>query len=463
VRSPVVSVCVPVAGNACFLADAVRSALAEPVDGLEVLVHDDASSGDGVAAIVRALDDSRVRYLRHRRRLGVAGNRNSLLARARGRYVAWLDADDLCLPGGLARRLAALDALPGASLVHAAPRIIDERGCTLPSWRQPSERDTVESSGAAFRELIQANELTTSTVVVRAAAQRAAGPFVAYGRSSSDWHMWLRLALRGDVAYLAEPVAAYRQHLGSISHATTASGERLRCDMRVAGSVLRSYAALLPGHAELVRAAHAALAAKALLAAGDARTRGRRTTAARAVLLAARLARGRLAGGAPALAASALGADDLTFHVRSRAALRALLPDLGPSRFARSLERMVTTDPAWAATLARVARVVRAKTPPDAVVGSVTKWDPTLLALAGRRGRQVPDRRLLPDGYPADDAFAIDHVEQLRSEGLSHLVFPSASFWWLEHYPRLADLLRSEHTQVHADSDSVIFDLRSAA
>jgi hypothetical protein len=176
--------------------------------------------------------------------------------------------------------------------------------------------------------------------------------------------------------------------------------------------------------------------------------------------------RGRAAGvaaGAGAIVAAALAADDLTFHVRSRAALRALLPDLGASRFARSLERTVTTDPAWTATLARVARVVRATTPPDAVVGSVTKWDPTLLALAGRRGRQVPDRRLLPDGYPADDILAIDHIERLRREGLSHLVFPRASFWWLEHYPRLAELLRREHTELHADRDSVIFDLRSAA
>lgn len=462
-RSSLVSVCVPVAGNARFLAEALRSALAEPVDDLEVLVHDDASTGDGVAAVVRAQDDRRVHYLRHRRRLGVAGNRNSLLARARGRYIAWLDADDLYLAGGLARRLAALEALPEAALVHAAPRIIDGRGRTLPNWRRPFERDTVEPPGVAFRELIQANELTTSTVVVRAAAQRAAGPFVAYGRSSSDWHMWLRLALRGDVAYLAEPVAAYRQHPGSISHATTASGERLRCDMQVVRSVLRSYAALLPDRAQLARAAHTALAAKALLAAGEARTRGRRPTATRAVVLAARLARGLLAGGAPALAAAALGANDHTFHARSRAALRALLPDLGPSRFARSLERTVTTDPAWAATLARIARVVRAKTPPDAVVGSVTKWDPTLLALAGRRGRQVPDRRLLPDGYPADGVFAIDHIEQLRRQGLSHLVFPNASFWWLEHYPQLVELLRREHTEVHADSDSVIFDLRSTA
>jgi hypothetical protein len=461
VRSPLVSVCVPVAGNARFLSEALRSALAEPVDDLELLVHDDASAGGGVAAVVRALDDRRVHYLRHRRRLGVAGNRNSLLARARGRYIAWLDADDLYFAGGLARRLAALEALPEAALVHAPPRILDGRGRTLRRWRRPFERDTVEPRRAAFRELIQANELTTSTVVVRADVQRAAGPFVAYGRSSSDWHMWLRLALRGDVAYLAEPVAAYRQHPGSISRATTASGERLRCDVRVVRSVLRSHAALLPDRAQLARSARAALAAKALLAAGEARTRARRPAAARAVVLAARLAPRLLAGGAPVVAAAALAADDLTFHARSRATLRALLPALGPSRFARSLERTVTTDPAWAETLARVAGVVRAKTPPDAIVGSVTKWDPTLLALAGRRGRQVPDRRLLPEGYPADDTVAIDHIQQLRREGLSHLVFPSASFWWLEHYPRLAQLLQCEHAKVHSDSDSIIFDLRS--
>ena len=64
----------------------------------------------------------------------------------------------------------------------------------------------------------------------------------------------------------------------------------------------------------------------------------------------------------------------------------------------------------------------------------MTKWDPTLLHLSGRRGRPVPRSAPLPDGYPRDVAAAVAHLERLRGEGLSHLVVPSASLWWLDHY-----------------------------
>jgi hypothetical protein len=79
-----------------------------------------------------------------------------------------------------------------------ATRSSTRDGRRLPDWPAPFPGDAVEPSAAAFAHLLAANELATSTVVVRAGAQRAAGPFATdVGRSSTDWEMWLRLALRG--------------------------------------------------------------------------------------------------------------------------------------------------------------------------------------------------------------------------------------------------------------------------
>src|SRR5690242_4329841 len=114
--APLVSVCVPARDHAPFVGEALASALGQDAD-LEVLVGDDASS-DGTAAVVASLGDPRVRLLRHPRRLGVAANRDRLRAAARGRYVAWLDADDAYEPGGLMRQLAVLEAHPEVGLVH---------------------------------------------------------------------------------------------------------------------------------------------------------------------------------------------------------------------------------------------------------------------------------------------------------------------------------------------------------
>ncbi|UGS35717.1 glycosyltransferase family 2 protein [Capillimicrobium parvum] len=456
--APLVSVCIPTRSHGRFLGEALASALDQGIDELEVLVHDDASD-DGTADVVARCGDRRVLHHRHPRPVGVVANRNSCLARARGRYIAWLDADDAYQPGALAEQVRLLEENPGVAVVHGAAEIVDEAGQGRRPWRRPFDHDAVEPGTAAFGELILANELTTSTVVARAAAHAGAGPFVSSGPSSSDWDMWLRLALEGAVAYRASTVARYRQHAGSISAATTAGGARLRCDVRVVRRILRLAASRLADPRREARRAHAALGARTLLLAGDLRTRGERAAALRAVALAARLAPGVMRAHSGALLAATARADEYACHRLTRLLLGRLAHQLEGSRFGRSIARAAAGDPEWDAALVRVADVLRRVTPPDAMVATATKWDPTLLHLSGRRGRQFPDRRLLPGGYPRDGAAAVDHLEQLRRAGLSHLVFPSASRWWLEHYEALAERLGGP---AHADEDCVIFDLRAS-
>jgi len=114
-------------------------------------------------------------------------------------------------------------------------------------------------------------------------------------------------------------------------------------------------------------------------------------------------------------------------------------------------------DPAWEATLARAAATLRRVVPAHACVGAVAKWDPTLLALSGHRGRNFPDRRALPDGYPRDGAAAVAHLDEQRRAGLSHLAFTSASLWWLEHYRELADELGEP---LHRDAELAVYELQ---
>jgi hypothetical protein len=410
------SVCIPARGPAPYLAAALASALAQDVDGLEVIVAGDADPGS---------EDPRVRHLRFRRPAGVAEARNACLAAARGSYVAWLDADDELLPGALARQLALLDAEPRVALVHGGAELVDEAGRSLPDWEATFAEDTVERD--AFRQLIASNELTTSTVVARVGDERFDA---AIGRSSTDWHMWLRLSLRGAVAYTVAPVARYRQHAATISRATAPSGERLRCDARVLARALREPAR--PAGAASIGAA--GLAARALLHAGDAYTRGDRAAALASIVMA-----GRLGAEVARLRAATVRGDDAGCSRHTKRALGALADRLEGTRFGARLARLAAPDPAWDAQLAHAGRFAGRVTPPGAVLAAIAKWDPALLAVSGRDGCNFPDRALLGDGYPRDDAAAIAHLADLRrTRGVSHLVVPAVSGWWLEHYPALA-------------------------
>src|ERR1700749_83796 len=93
-----VSVIMPAYNSGRYLAESVRSVQAQTFGGWELVVVDDGSTDDtGEVARRLAEADARVRYVR-RPNGGQAAARNTGLAEARGRLVAFLDADDLWLP-----------------------------------------------------------------------------------------------------------------------------------------------------------------------------------------------------------------------------------------------------------------------------------------------------------------------------------------------------------------------------
>ncbi len=123
--APLVSVLLAVKDGERFLRSAVTSVLRQSVDDLELIVVDDGSS-DGTQAILEELDDPRLVVVRNDEPQGLARSLNTALDRARGSYVARLDADDVALPDRLERQLAHLRANPGLAVVGSAVLEVDE-------------------------------------------------------------------------------------------------------------------------------------------------------------------------------------------------------------------------------------------------------------------------------------------------------------------------------------------------
>ena len=312
----------------------------------------------------------------------------------------------------------------------------------------------------AFRELILANYITLP-VLVRRSCHAQVGPFATdVGKSSTDWELWLRIALHADLAYVATPFAQYRQHDNSTSQTTGKSGERLRCDIRTVQRLFRRQRHLIPAAAQLQRQAAAALASKALIYAGDRFTLGRQRAALTATLQGFRLF--------PALwgqrqswllLRSIVQGDEYGHYRHSKALLGQLYTDLASTRYGERLRKVAVSNPVWEQTLQAIARTIQQVIPPTARVLIVDKYDPTLLHLSRRQGWHFPDRRLLPDGYPRDSAVAIAHLEQLRGRGADHLVFPSAAFWWLDFYSALRHHLDHDYRRIWQDEHAVIYNL----
>ena len=119
---PLVSVVLPFANAKEFLAEAIESVLAQSVRSWELLLIDD-GAGDGSTKIAKDYAErlpAKIRYLDHadHANRGVSASRNLGIARARGVFVAFLDADDVWVPEKLARQTSRLSRHPEAALVY---------------------------------------------------------------------------------------------------------------------------------------------------------------------------------------------------------------------------------------------------------------------------------------------------------------------------------------------------------
>ena len=117
---------------------------------------------------------------------------------------------------------------------------------------------------------------------------------------------------------------------------------------------------------------------------------------------------------------------------------------------------------AYSDLIRRIRDAIDTELPAGATVLVVSRGDDELLAMNGRRGWHFPrDEQGQYLGYhPAGDAEAITHLEELRIKGAQYLVFPSAAFWWLEHYAGFAEHLRSRYATVAYEPDvCMVFEL----
>ncbi|HEX6897091.1 MAG TPA: glycosyltransferase [Bryobacteraceae bacterium] len=208
---PQVSVILPLYNVARFVGEAAASVLSQSWSDLELIAIDDGSTDDTVVEFQRAADP-RASLIRSEHR-GAAAARNSGIRRARGRYIAFMDGDDVWLPGKLEHDIAYLEAHPAADLVFSSMRIVDESGQdvgrTVRTW----------SGVATLRDLLIENLIGTDTVVMRRDVFEQIGFFDEELPAGSDYDFWLGMAaLRPHTIHGVPRVSAlYRRHSGQLT------------------------------------------------------------------------------------------------------------------------------------------------------------------------------------------------------------------------------------------------------
>lgn len=220
-----VSVVIPAYNAAKFLPDALESVFRQTAPALEVIVVDDGST-DATPQVMEHFDGRAV-YLR-KQNSGPSGARNLGTLRARGEWIAFLDADDKWVPERLERQLA-LATTTKADLVFSDAAVVDLRsetsGLTTPSWLTSIKRKADVESALVdsvmldpFRFFMEIGcVVLLSTVLVRRSCIEAAGYFDEKIGACEDWELLFRLSPHCRMAFSPESLIIRRIYGGNLS------------------------------------------------------------------------------------------------------------------------------------------------------------------------------------------------------------------------------------------------------
>ena len=210
------SVILPCFNSERTVAAAMESALAQTLEGVEVVAVDDGSTDRTVEILQRyvARDPERVRVIEQPHSNPYAA-RNRGAREARGCYLAFLDSDDLWEPRKLELQLPLLDQRSQVVLCHTGGRTTGPAGNVLRSF--PAQPDY---QGHCFKRLLVRNRLATSSVVVPRDLFLEMGGFDEALAARGDWEMWTRIARRGEFTAVDLPLIRYRFHGGRMSRDT---------------------------------------------------------------------------------------------------------------------------------------------------------------------------------------------------------------------------------------------------
>lgn len=208
-NNDVVSVIIPMYNAERFIEKTIKSVLNQTYKNSEIIVVDDKST-DGSAQIVQKLAQqySQIVYIRFDENRGVAEARNVAIEMAKGRYISFLDSDDLWHSEKIEKQIHLLKEKDG-SFAYTAIQMIDEQDRLLKDKRKVKK--VVD-----YRYLLKNTIISTSSVLLDI---EKLGKFkMPDRRRGQDYATWLMLLRRGIVAYgIDEPLVQYRRVQNSLS------------------------------------------------------------------------------------------------------------------------------------------------------------------------------------------------------------------------------------------------------
>ena len=206
---PKVSMIIPAHNMACYTVETIESVLNQTFEDYETIVVDDGSTDNTKELLRPYIKNRQILYI-YKANGGAASARNAGFKISKGRYVAFLDCDDLWLPRKLETSVDFLDNHSETGFVYNRAMNIDKEGNNL----QLSKGRCY--SGMISEKLVLRNFIMNSSPVARRECFKKVGLFDEKLFYPADWDMWLRISECFPVEYIDVPLTKYR--VGDLSY-----------------------------------------------------------------------------------------------------------------------------------------------------------------------------------------------------------------------------------------------------
>ena len=209
-----VSVIIPAFNAADTIVRAIDSVRSQTARSLEIIIIDDGSTDTTIeVATANIRVGENIQLIKMPKNSGVSAARNAGISIAKGKFLAFLDADDIWLPQKLSKQIEVMEKDPTITLVSCNSQLISEAG--VPMKEGHINRPPVEGFDA-WKTLLIYNFIPTPTVLTYTFLVKEMGGFDEALAVGEDLDLWIKLGLRGKVIVLKEILINYYDRAGSL-------------------------------------------------------------------------------------------------------------------------------------------------------------------------------------------------------------------------------------------------------
>lgn len=218
-NSPLVSIITPTYNARSYVKEAIDSALAQTHRNIEIIVVDDGSTDNTKEIVVPYVEKKQIKYI-YQKNGGISAARNAGIKKAKGEYIALLDADDVFLPEKIKKQVTHLESNPSCDVSY----------CDLHHFWDDKPDDLMKlnykyySGREVFQNTLRRSFIAPVTVLFRKKVFEKYGYFdEAIRKYAEDFEFWLRLTYRGaHICFLPETLAKLRlRREGNVQAFTT--------------------------------------------------------------------------------------------------------------------------------------------------------------------------------------------------------------------------------------------------